>query len=1513
MSPYRRQLLFASGQLISLAEAAKYSPYSAEYLSLLARKGKLEAIKMSRDWFTTKEIILEYVKKQGQRQRRLFEKFQATEQKVTARANTFISSRQPNWSTAVSPVNRLSDASTGGDNSGPRFLPGSGSNTGRNTGSGYSPYNQSSGQAKMQGPGQAGFLNLKVLVGVFFAAVVVTEMLFCGRFLFAATAGMTAQNWRQAGIPNPVASTLSEIGYAQARYNLEFDRSVSAFGSVAQALMTTGNSWQGFGSFYAQGFGNLWQAQTRSAVQMFQQTGIAVNWLNTSFTHVQQKIVDGGIAMADNYSAWLGRSFNNTIATGQQLALTVSGTKNPINSQLALLGQPFLVDVPQYNLLNNNHSGKTTAAKLALNKSLRRGSVLGASITKQSAKATPKITKQIKLLSPATPAASVIAAPLSRSPKQQNVLASLFQNFVAGWKNFFGFYQPSFAKLWQIQVASLKQQGDQLTGLAKSSQQIFADIQSGLGDEYLTTQNSIGEQKNQLVALGGNIEQFCNQQLLALGNGGMRFFDKTTEVEVTLIAKTQDGINQVGDSFAALGNNYNQTMLAIGQAGMASLDKYSVWEGRQAGRAEAVAQNVQVAFANFYAHASDVGVALAEPVQSFYAKANDKLVALGQLMIGPQEESFLADMTHEKMLAIKAATKGNTIAIAPTAKSIKASTKTADLSAKALATADKSANYNPNSGQVLAAHTTIISKPAPPVVTLNQQIKDILYGYIQQGLFGFNASNYAPDGIMHVGITQPVGGSASGENYNGQVFVGPNGGVQNSNGQTTSVIGGNPIVTYVPAAPQYNFSGTTLAGFGQLSAQSFSSGDILASGNLTVGGATQLNGLTVSGSSNVNNLNVSGTTNLSGTTTIASLNVTSLNPGLTTGSVAFQGTGGLSQDNGNFFYDATNHRLGLGTTTPGQLLTVAGNAQITGLASAQSLTVAGSSTLATTTISNLSLTQALSPIYGGLGFNASGIAKGGILSGTGSGTFGIQTVGSNGLCLVASSTAVSGLDWENCAQASGAILSLNGQSQATQTFATGSDANITLTISSVNGVHTFTPGFTGQLSVSRGGTGQSTLTQNALLLGNGASGIATSTLGTNGQILVGVTNSAPTFVTMSGNASINNSGALTLSSVNSNIGTFGANNQTLTATVNAKGLITSISTSTISLDASQINSGVLAVNRGGTGQSILTAGSVLYGNGTNGVATSSNFTFSGNLLNINGAVNASTSLITSATTTNFAVSSLNQALPVRSTSAGTLFNGAINLNSGSSDISGTLAYGSGGTGQTAFTNGNVIYAGASSLQGSSNYTFNGTILNLNGTFNASTSVISTLTAANLNASSTILTNATTTGQFYTLGSTYLATNGGYVGIGTVGPATKLHVLSGINTNNISTPTIAIGSDRSDYSASIDSVRGSASTYLGLAFSTTNNAAASEVMRIQPNGNVGIGTTSPDSLLHVYGTGQAINVGTGASTKTYISFSGDRAELGFDGNNTYFKGSSGKAVIGYSNGSANAFFCFIRYF
>jgi len=51
----------SSEDLISLAEAAEITGFAQQHLSLLARRGKLWAVKIGRNWLTTKEAVKEYM------------------------------------------------------------------------------------------------------------------------------------------------------------------------------------------------------------------------------------------------------------------------------------------------------------------------------------------------------------------------------------------------------------------------------------------------------------------------------------------------------------------------------------------------------------------------------------------------------------------------------------------------------------------------------------------------------------------------------------------------------------------------------------------------------------------------------------------------------------------------------------------------------------------------------------------------------------------------------------------------------------------------------------------------------------------------------------------------------------------------------------------------------------------------------------------------------------------------------------------------------------------------------------------------------------------------------------------------------------------------------------------------------------------------------------------------------------------------------------------------------------
>lgn len=101
--------------------------------------------------------------------------------------------------------------------------------------------------------------------------------------------------------------------------------------------------------------------------------------------------------------------------------------------------------------------------------------------------------------------------------------------------------------------------------------------------------------------------------------------------------------------------------------------------------------------------------------------------------------------------------------------------------------------------------------------------------------------------------------------------------------------------------PSQNFGGAILFSATDLSSSRFITDTLTVNNNSTLKGDLTVTG-TITGS-------VAG----------------SVNPGFTAGSVIFQGASGLAQDNSKFFYDSTNHRLGIGTTSPTNLLHIVGN------------------------------------------------------------------------------------------------------------------------------------------------------------------------------------------------------------------------------------------------------------------------------------------------------------------------------------------------------------------------------------------------------------------------------------------------------------------------------------------------------------------------------------------------------------------------------------------------------------
>jgi hypothetical protein len=100
-------------------------------------------------------------------------------------------------------------------------------------------------------------------------------------------------------------------------------------------------------------------------------------------------------------------------------------------------------------------------------------------------------------------------------------------------------------------------------------------------------------------------------------------------------------------------------------------------------------------------------------------------------------------------------------------------------------------------------------------------------------------------------------------------------------------------------------------------------------GYVTTTGTPAAGNLTkFSGASSITNGAASLTADVSGTLPVSN-GGTGTATAFTTGSVVFAGASGVyAQDNAHLFWDATNHRLGVGTAAPGVALDVAGPIQI---------------------------------------------------------------------------------------------------------------------------------------------------------------------------------------------------------------------------------------------------------------------------------------------------------------------------------------------------------------------------------------------------------------------------------------------------------------------------------------------------------------------------------------------------------------------------------------------------------
>ena len=144
---------------------------------------------------------------------------------------------------------------------------------------------------------------------------------------------------------------------------------------------------------------------------------------------------------------------------------------------------------------------------------------------------------------------------------------------------------------------------------------------------------------------------------------------------------------------------------------------------------------------------------------------------------------------------------------------------------------------------------------------------------------------------------------------------------------------------------------------------------------------------------------------------------------------------------------------------------------------------------------------------------------------------------------------------------------------------------------------------TGVIPVDKGGTGLDTIGDHQLIIGN-ANNVFEPALLSSASIAI-------TYPAGFINLELGTSGVTP--------GTYGSASQVGVFTVNAYGVLTAASNTSIGIDASQIISGTLPVIRGGTGQSTYTDGQLLIGNTTGNTLTKATLTAGTGISVTNGA------------------------------------------------------------------------------------------------------------------------------------------------------------------------------------------------------------------------------------------------------------------------------------------------------
>ncbi|MDE2001260.1 MAG: DUF5011 domain-containing protein [Patescibacteria group bacterium] len=681
-----------------------------------------------------------------------------------------------------------------------------------------------------------------------------------------------------------------------------------------------------------------------------------------------------------------------------------------------------------------------------------------------------------------------------------------------------------------------------------------------------------------------------------------------------------------------------------------------------------------------------------------------------------------------------------------------------------------------------------------------------------------------------------------------------------------------------------------------------------AGGNLGIGTTSPSQTLAVQGNgffsgdiTNVANITATGTLNLTGTT----------------GTTTIAAGQGFNAGNGALVVVGSTGYFGIGTTSPSKLFSVQGSGLFSGDLALANLTATGTlNVTGLTTLVNASTTQItstgnayLATTGGNVGIGST--TPGATLAVTGTSLFdGLATMYQ---ALLGSFTATSSVTVQGKSTLTNATTT---QLTASAYFQAGGDNGLTVLSSGLTGVGTTTPSqqfavqgnglFSGDLTAANV-TATGTLTTSGNFNFTNASGTQLTTthstyLATTGGN-VGVGTTTPGGLLAIGN-NVSSGGVYV--NANGNLG-IGTNNPTVAEEINgALSVVGFLSASTLQNANNNLDlrgagtggvrmnynqgSGGLSVFDGSTDQlfTVLSGGNVGVGTTTPSqqFAVQGNGLFSGNLtaanvtatgtLNVSGQTtlaNASTTQIGSTGNAYLATSAGN--VGIGTTNPGALLQ--LSQSASNVDLYLTNTLGAGQTwslnsDHTGHFNIHDTNSNFFTIIPSGNVGIGTTSPSQKFAVQGSALVSGDLTAANVTATGTLttsgnfnFTNASGT-QLTTTNSTYLATAGGNVGVGTTSPGSALYVEGSngpqVTARNFTSSGFAGFTAQNDTgNAGYFLVRGSTSVTRPNTVELYSNTgsdialvpAGSEAVRIAAGGNVGIGSTTPGANLSVSGT------------------------------------------------------------